>query len=322
MICRLLRALAEGRQPPKVLRDTEYLGGEAMASPLFAPSLARFYQAESGMLNVQVKRGCPHGCVYCSYPALEGRRYRFRDPEAVADDMERAWKDLGVDQFFITDSVFNDGAGHYLRVAEELIRRALPVRWSCYLRPQGIGRREIGLLKRAGLYAAELGTDAACDETLDALGKGFTFAEALEVNRAMVAERVPCAHFVMFGGPGETPETVARGLANLDLLEHTVVFAFTGIRILPGTPMVDLAIRDGLLAPGAPLREPVFYQSPGIPAELMNRMIAAAFGRRRDRFFPPSRSQERHEALRRYGFRGLLWDTLIRFPQQSEAAQC
>ena len=36
---------------------------------------------------VQTARGCPHGCVYCTYPALEGKRLRRRPPEAVADEV-------------------------------------------------------------------------------------------------------------------------------------------------------------------------------------------------------------------------------------------
>jgi len=315
IICDLIRDLAEGASPPRLLHSETLIPGQEMISPLYSSDLTDFYMEASGMINLQSKRGCVHGCIYCSYPFLEGSHYRFRDPRAVVDDMEQARVDHGVDKFFFTDSVFNDSEGQYLQVAEELLRRESPLRWCCYIRPEGIGRKEISLLKRAGLYAVELGTDGACDTTLRSLGKGFTFAEALDVNRAFVAERVPCAHFVMFGGPGETRETVVEGLANLDLLEHTVVFAFTGIRILPATPLHTLAIREGFLTKDGSLREPVFYQSPLIKGEVMNAMITEAFHGRRDRFFPPEKSQANRNVLHRFGFRGLLWDTLIRFPK-------
>ena len=222
-----------------------------------------------------------------------------------------------MESFFFTDSVFNDSAGHYLNIVEEILRRDLALRWCCYLRPEGVGRSEIALMKRAGLYAVELGTDAACDTTLAALGKGFTFAEALAVNRACVAERLPCAHFVMFGGPEETMATVTEGLANLEQLEQTVVFAFSGIRILPGTPLLARAIRDGLLTADSPLREPVYYQSPGVDGEAMNATITKAFRNRRDRVFPPAEGQKRLAIMHRFGYRGLLWDTLIKFPKES-----
>jgi len=316
LVCDLIRDLSAGAAPPRLLRGERLLAGDQMASPLYTRELVGFYLEKSGMINLQTKRGCPHGCIYCSYPALEGDSYRCRDARTVVDDLERIKREQGVESFFFTDSVFNDSDGHYLTVVEEIIRRELSIRWCCYLRPEGVGRREIALMKRAGLYALEVGTDAASDTTLRSLGKGFRFADALATNRACVAERLPCAHFVMFGGPGETMETVAEGLKNLDQLEHTVVFAFSGIRILPGTPLLERGIRDGVLAEGAGLREPAYYLSPEVDVEVMNEMISASFRNRRDRIFPPAEGQKRLEIMQRFGYRGLLWDTLIKFPKE------
>ena len=312
-LCALLHDLEAGRTPAAIVHGERLLAGPEMTGPLLDDGLIRFYQEQSGMINLQTKRGCPHGCIYCSYPNLEGAGYRCREPKEVVDDLERIGIDHGVNSFFFTDSVFNDDDGHYLAVAEEIIRRRLELRWCCYVRPAGIGRQELALLKRAGLYAVEAGTDAACDATLLSLGKGFTFDQALEVSRACVAEEISCAHFIMFGGPGETAATVAQGLENIAKLEHTVVFAFSGIRILPGTALHTLAVREGMLQQEVPLLDPAYYQSREIAAEVMNDMIAASFRGRRDRVFPPSEGQKRLSIMHRFGYRGLLWDTLIPF---------
>ena len=315
IVCDLVRDLSDGKTPPPVVRGDRLLDGGEMASPLFKGELIAYYLDRSGMINLQTKRGCPYGCRYCVYPSLEGNRFRHRDPGAVVDDIARAGTEHGADSFFFTDSIFNDPQGRYLAIAEEILRRRLRVRWCCYMRPERIGRKEIALLKRAGLYAVELGTDAACDATLRSLGKGFSFEDALEVNRACVAERLPCSHFVMFGGPGETAGTVKEGLANLQRLEHTVVFAYSGIRILPGTALHAQAISEKVLSPGTSLVEPAYYFSPGIDAEVMNGMITDAFRGRRDRIFPPFEGQKRLAVMHSVGYSGLLWDSLIRFPK-------
>jgi radical SAM superfamily enzyme YgiQ (UPF0313 family) len=283
-----------------------------MGSPLYAGELSAYYLAHSGMINIQTKRGCPQRCIYCSYPQLEGSGLRLRDPRSVVDDMARAQRDQGVSSFFITDSIFNDGEGHYLAIVEELLRRDLGLSWSCYLRPQGVGRREIALMMRAGLQAVELGTDAACDQTLHALGKGLTFREAVAVNDACVAENLPCAHFIMFGGPGETPGTLREGLANLEALDQCVVFAFSGIRIQPDTALRLQAIREGRITAETDLFEPVYYFSPHIDPVAMNAEIYRSFRKRRDRFFPPEEAQVRQRMLIRMGYKGLIWDTLLR----------
>jgi lipid biosynthesis B12-binding/radical SAM protein len=317
--CSLIRDLSQGRPSPRVVQAPQPLAGGDMAPPLFSGDLASFYLEQGGMLNLQTKRGCPYRCAYCSYPSLEGRRFRYRDPAVVVDDLERAKAEHGADSFFFTDSIFNDPQDRYLAVAEEMLRRAVGVRWCCYMRPSGLGRSDIALLMRAGLYAVELGTDATTDTTLRELDKGFSFAEVLEVNRACVAERLPCAHFVMFGGPGETTDTVAEGLANLEKLEHCVVFAYSGIRILPGTALHARAVADGVIPPGIPFREPVHYVSPQVDAAVMNRMLEASFRGRRDRIFPPAEGRRQLELMRGFGFRGLLWDRLIRFPSSRVA---
>ena len=315
LVCDLVRDLSEGRRPERLLRGERLLSGSEMAAPHYQQELVRFYLEQSGMINLQTKRGCPHGCIYCSYPSLEGDRFRFRDAGSVVDDLERIKKDHGVDSFFFTDSIFNDSNGRYLSVVEEILRRELSIRWCCYMRPEGVRREEIALMKRAGLYAVELGTDAASDTTLMNLGKGFRFDDVVQANRACVDERIPCAHFVMFGGPGETLESVAVGLENLKQLDHTVVFAFSGIRILPGTPLLARAVEDGLLPEGSQLRDSVYYLSPQVDVEKMNEMIFNSFKGKRDRIFPPAEGQKRLSIMHRFGYRGLLWDTLIRFPE-------
>lgn len=311
----LIEALAAGRPAPRILRSEGLLPPEAIGGPCFDPALVDHYLAQSGLLNLQTRRGCPFRCIYCNYPALEGSRYRFRDPRQVVEELAEAQRRFGVERFFFADSVFNEPGGHHLRIAEAILARGLQVAWTCYLRPQGLSRGEIALLKRAGLRAAELGTDAASDAALAGLRKGFTFEEVVEANEAFVAEEVPCAHFVMFGGPGETRETVREGLENLERLRCTVVFAFSGLRIFPGAPLREVALRDGVLAEDADLRTPTFYHAPGLDAGWLNATLEAAFRGRRDRFFPPERARERQETLRRMGFRGQLWDTMIRFPQ-------
>ena len=146
-----------------------------MCSPLWEKGLIDFYLKQSGTVNLQTKRGCPHNCSYCVYPALEGRKFRFREPRVVVDELEQLQRRFDVKAIFFTDSVFNDSEGHYLELAEQIISSGLKIRWAGYFRPKGIGLKELTLLKRSGLYAMEVGTDAGHDETLDNLKKGFHF---------------------------------------------------------------------------------------------------------------------------------------------------
>jgi lipid biosynthesis B12-binding/radical SAM protein len=233
----LIAALQAGEAPDRIVRRRPHPRLDEFPPPLFDPPAVRFYLDQTGLANLQTKRGCPHRCAYCSYPALEGSGYRYRNPEAVLADMELLQREYGATEVFFTDSVFNDAGGRWRELAELLARRGAPLRWCAYFRPDSISREDLELLKASGLAAMELGTDAATDATLAGLRKGFSFGDALAFHQACRAAGVAVAHFVIFGGPGETARTVEEGLTNLTLLEGAPVFVFSGVRVLPATPL-------------------------------------------------------------------------------------
>jgi len=315
----LLELLSAGKQPPRLLRGAVRLTGRDMHGASCDPDILGHYLRHSGIAGVQTKRGCPYGCVYCTYPMLEGRKIRAREPGAVADDIERLVGEHDVHEIFFTDSVFNDQEGHWLGLAEELVRRELNVPWSAFFQPAGMTREDLRLCRRSGLKALEMGTDAAADATLRGLRKGFDFATVERTNALCAEERLPCAHFVIFGGPGETDKTVREGLRNMERLSPAVVFAFLGIRVYTDTPLLRLAVSEGVISPEASCLEPTYYFSPHIDPAALELELTQAFKGRRDRIFPPSRGQAQMSVMRRFGFRGILWDTLVRFPQPDTA---
>ncbi|HUT22846.1 MAG TPA: lipid biosynthesis B12-binding/radical SAM protein, partial [Sumerlaeia bacterium] len=207
--CDLVDALADGRSPERrIWTAPDLLNGEDFGVPEREEALASHYIREGGMLNVQTKRGCPHRCAYCTYPCLEGCAYRFRSPADVVDEVEMLRDRHGADYIAFSDSVFNDAEGRYLEVAEELVRREIAIPWMAFFRPQRFRREEVALLKLAGLASVEWGTDCSTDAVLDAMGKDFTWSEVEESNRLFAESGIPSAHFIMFGGPRETEDTV------------------------------------------------------------------------------------------------------------------
>ncbi|UCE58700.1 MAG: cobalamin-dependent protein [Phycisphaerales bacterium] len=308
----LVEQLTAGGPPvQRILRGDEPLSGARIGALARAQELASFYLQEGGMLNLQSKRGCAHRCAYCTYPLLEGCTYRFRPPADVVNEIEMLRDRFGAEYIAFTDSVFNDQQGHYLSIAEELVRRKNQVPWMAFFRPQRFDRRDVDLLTRAGLHAVEWGTDCTTDATLAGLCKDFTWAHVETSNRLFAGAGVRNAHFVIFGGPDETEQTVQEGLANLDHLDNCVVFAFCGVRILPGTAVHALAVEQGVVKRSDPLLPARFYYSSQVDEETLHETVMHRFDGRIDRIYPMGDELDRVKVFHRLGHRGPIWDLLL-----------
>ena len=313
------RLLVEGRLPAGVCEHPlEDLAGVGLPDDLAGvfPGAARYRTA-----GVQTARGCPHGCVYCTYPGLEGTRLRRRPPEAVADEMERLRREVGATEQFIVDSSFNADEAHMTAVCEELRRRRsrpgaplADVSFSCYLQPR-IGDADVfRLLGAAGCTSVDFGIDTAAEALLTGLGKSFSIAGLRASTAAAKAAGLDVCHSLLFGGPGETPATVAESVRVTDEAAPTAVVAMVGLRIYPGTELAGLALEAGLIGERQDLLEPRFYAAGRLAGDpevaWLPRQVREAAAARRGWFLPGARDWSAAwgpRLLRRFGKAGPLW---------------
>jgi lipid biosynthesis B12-binding/radical SAM protein len=292
----------------RCIRASSMMRGEDIPSPKYDGPLMEFYLQSGNIAAIQTKRGCTHKCVYCSYPVLEGPEIRCREPKAVVDDIENLAARHKAGHVFFTDSVFNDAQGHYLELIGEMKRRGVSIPWSAFFKPEGLDDETLELMRETGLRSAEIGADAATDTTLRKLGKSFLFKDIVECNDLFARHDIATSHFYMFGSPGETQATVLEGIDNIINMKNTVSFIYMGLRILPGTPLARLARKEGLLADGHELLEPVYYVAPGIDRDWLKITLTEAFAGLRHCVFPPDSLDSSLQFLYRMGHVGFLWD--------------
>ncbi len=308
----LVHMLERGRPPDvNLLRAEASLACRALPVTAYDPALLSFYISQGSVAPVQTKRGCCCNCTYCSYPLLEGAKIRARDSEVVVEEIQQLVEAHGVEEIFFTDSVFNDETGEYMELLHALERRKICVPWSAYIKPLGLNDEILALMKRTGLKAAEIGADASTDATLRGLGKAFTFDDVVRCNQLFIRHEIPTAHFVMFGGPGETRASVEEGIERIKGLERTVSFIFMGIRIIPQTPLARLARKQGFWSEVSDLMEPVYYVAPELERQWLEQALTRGFAERTDCVFPPNAMDRPLKRLHRRGLAGALWERLI-----------
>jgi radical SAM superfamily enzyme YgiQ (UPF0313 family) len=283
----LLQALEQGVEPSQIagvvlpgkkagIKTTSSLPLDKPFSSDLDTLLHYSPYSERGAYPIQTKRGCGHRCIYCSYPILEGRTFRKRMVAHVVDEIETTHDRIGNPSlvFEFVDSTFNDPPGHAEAICEEIIRRKLPVTLRTMgMNPVNISDNLLGLMKQAGFAQIDSTPDSASPVMLANYHKNFTIRHLREAARLIREHEMPTMWFFIFGGPGETEETLLESFAFIDeyIGRDDMVHITEGLRIYPRTPLVELAIAEGLIRPETSLLAPFFYVSTQLgDAELAN----------------------------------------------------
>jgi len=270
------------------------------------------YFDEGGMANLQTKRGCPFTCTYCTYPQLEGEKLRLREPREIVDELEFIINEHGIDYVFFVDDIFNVPQSHAKDICEEIIRRGLLVKWTCFATPKEMSRELATLMKRAGCVGVEFGTDGGVDATMHAMGKGFTQADVERAQGLCDEAGLEAAHYLILGGPGETEQTLQGTYEFMERIKPRAVIVMLGVRIYPGTSLAARAVREGIIKEGESLLEPKFYISKEVRESLIESVVA--YARSRPNWIVPGlelrSSEELSRTLRLMGHKGVLWDML------------
>jgi radical SAM superfamily enzyme YgiQ (UPF0313 family) len=288
----LLDALAGGRVPPglpRVLgRSTAGILPEA-AGPASRPdgrltiphsTIDRFLSfapyRHRGSYPIQTKRGCRHQCLYCSYVAIEGSCYRVRDAADIVDEMEEIRGRLGDVTIELVDSTFNDPPGHAETICREIRRRNMSFRLRTMgVNPGALTPALVALMREAGFAQIDCTADSASPAMLTSLRKNFDRGAVERTARSLAQADMPTMWFFMFGGPGETAQTVAETFDFVDrfVAPEDMVHLTCGLRVYPGTGLRDVAVAQGLIDRGDSLLRPTFYVEPALGAERLKELV-------------------------------------------------
>jgi radical SAM superfamily enzyme YgiQ (UPF0313 family) len=317
----LLAALEQGEQPgplPGLLArgDSTFIPPrpvERIGTPQRDLFLLERYNREGGMANIQTKRGCPFACVYCTYPLLEGQRMRLRPiPDIVREIGELLA--AGIDYLYFVDDIFNYPPEFAASLCRAMTGAQLNVKWSAFINPGFVDRPLLETMVAAGCDAVEFGSESGSPVMLKNLGKSFGIEAVRDASRLCSESGIDFAHYILFGGPGESAETVLETFALMDDVAPTAVIAMTGIRIFPGTVLYHRAVAEGVVPAGVPPLEPVFYISPLI-GEQLGRLVTEEARKRRNWVAPGleiNMSDALLDMLRTYRVRGPLWKQVKR----------
>lgn len=126
---------------------------------------------------ISTSRGCPYDCVFCTVSSTFGRKYRFRDPENVLEEIDMRVAQGHRDFFFYDDNFAANRKGTKVML-EGIAQRGLKLKWSAEARTNIAKDDELlELISRANCHRMLIGLESINPQTLKAYNKKQTVEE-------------------------------------------------------------------------------------------------------------------------------------------------
>lgn len=195
--------------------------------------------------SVITSRGCPYGCSFCSVTEAWGRKYRYRSPDNVLNEIELLNKRYGVSFISFRDSVATLHRQRMIDICKGIMDRKLKIKWNCNAKPHEVDEELLRWMKRAGCKTIMYGIESGNEQILFQ----FKHTDKKVIEKAIdithKAGIIPHGYF-MFGLPGETKETMRETIDFAKSLKlHQA--GFTSVIPFPGTKLWDYCISHDLI---------------------------------------------------------------------------
>jgi hypothetical protein len=275
----LLQAVREGGREalPPIIHG---IPGPCAAAAQFARWLdLRPYKRRGAPLNIQSRRGCPYSCVYCNYSLVEGAdRYEMDGVAPVVEALQAQVEATGIRDVEFVDSTFNSPPEYAVELCEALAKVDLGLELQASgITPRHGSREMLEAMKAAGFRTITCSPDAASPVTIESYGKGFTLADLENMARNTAELDLRVMWSFMFGGPGETEQTLRDTIHFIEehIHPHDLVMLTARMRVYPGTQLAAIARDEGSQTPVLdPKASGQFYLSPALDAETLDAALA------------------------------------------------
>lgn len=183
---------------------------------------------EMNLFPVDVGRGCPFGCTYCSTKTFWGRRYRLKSPERIIQEIKEIHDRFGFTRFNFEHDMFTLNREKVIKVCGMLKEIGFPVTWRCSARIDCLDEELVDIMIDAGLTSLFMGIETGSPRMQKLVQKNLKLEDVPRKLRYISSKGIIATTSFIFGFPNETEEDFAqtiRLMTELSKLPNLTVHA-------------------------------------------------------------------------------------------------
>ncbi len=196
---------------------------------------------------VETSRGCPYACDFCVAPIHQGHKFRERSPKALVDEIERSYREFGIDFFYLWGDTVTLNVKTFTAFCDELIARSLPIQWFGNARADNLTDPAfVHRLRKAGCWMLAMGIETESEDIRKDMVKKLERPKIQTALNNMRDAGIRSFAFFIFGYPGETLASINQTIEYAIALNPDFANFYPAVPY-PGTALYDKVVRDGML---------------------------------------------------------------------------
>lgn len=181
-------------------------------------------------IPLELGRGCPFACKFCSTNDFFRRRFRLKSPQRVIEQMQRAKQTYGVKRFELIHDMFTVDRKRVVDFCQAVLGSGEDFEWNCSARTDCIDEELIALMARAGCRSIFFGIETGSARLQKEIDKNLDLNEAASRILSTTQRHIATTVSLITGFPDET----------MDDLRSTVHFLMDALRLDCAEPQLHI----------------------------------------------------------------------------------
>jgi radical SAM superfamily enzyme YgiQ (UPF0313 family) len=211
-----------------------------------------FGEIKKPWASVITSRGCHYACVFCTAHLTKGRKWRFRSPENVVDELEHLVDIYGIKQVAFNDDNMTLDKNRMGVICDLIVERGLDIDWYTPngIRADTLDEKLLVKMKKSGCKRIYIAPESGVQRIVDQVIKknmNLKYVEKAVALSRKVGIKVSC--FFVIGFIGETKEDIKASIKYAERLKRLGAdrFYFSYAMPLYGTELYQQAKEGGFL---------------------------------------------------------------------------
>jgi radical SAM superfamily enzyme YgiQ (UPF0313 family) len=180
--------------------------------------------------SLELGRGCPFACTFCSTNDFFRRKFRLRSPERILKDMRALESKYGIRDFNLVHDMFTVDVKRVQTFCHALIESGEGYTWSCSARTDSVDEDLIALMAAAGCTSMFFGVETGSKRMQRIIDKHLDTGRAHEIIDIVERAGIRSTISLITGFPQET----------VDDLRDTVRMFMHAARVPGSEPQLNL----------------------------------------------------------------------------------